>query len=474
MTPKIYFIVNQFSMNSLCGRSTLWDVLSNHLILRQIAPYIPVVSLLSLASTSKFYQKLVYDTPGVFSYLDLSRIREVDNPLCEGFSYQENLARCYAEGPFRQIFAFLDSKGVLQDVKTLILDTLNVEALVVHEVLCARTKSCSYEPHIGMSMLDSVPRNVRILSIRDCQNIPHQRMWILIEEFLRHVDLNDPNRVQAIYYHGVKDPLTPDGVRIRGSCNGNSKEADTVASANYARGGVTANLGAQLGTQYYHSSSLTGGQDRFPDPDEWYRTGRTVPTDYSETPSMRSVLEAARGKIYFDAVPCPAPRHIQNVPGLDVTMLRKPIATYAIGPVGCVECGTMPEGPRMLEGWNGETVHQNRHGNQSGHRSGKKAPHPDLPLLSPPPLHTTSIWAAQQILGSDGQSTVGMPFHARCALCLLDRWCERCHRFWCEDCLSPEAIAFGVGSIKVHFGLCVEQCLVGEMYSGSGEGGMWG
>jgi len=67
------------------------------------------------------------------------------------------------------------------------------------------------------------------------------------------------------------------------------------------------------------------------------------------------------------------------------------------------------------------------------------------------------------------------------------------NKWWCETCYEipengqPQRHAevrdmIDIGdtqvpkpeSIKVHMGLCVENCLVGEMMSGAGSFGMWG
>lgn len=53
----------------------LLDTLLNRLVLDNIIPYLPVGSLLNLASTNRDFRSLVYDSPGVFRYLDLSRIK---------------------------------------------------------------------------------------------------------------------------------------------------------------------------------------------------------------------------------------------------------------------------------------------------------------------------------------------------------------------------------------------------------------
>lgn len=47
-------------------------LLSNPLILCHTTPYLPVADTLSLAATSKAFRYLLYQTPQVFRYLDLS------------------------------------------------------------------------------------------------------------------------------------------------------------------------------------------------------------------------------------------------------------------------------------------------------------------------------------------------------------------------------------------------------------------
>ena len=143
-------------------------------------------------------------------------------------------------------------------------------------------------------------------------------------------------------------------------------------------------------------------------------------------------------------------------------------ATVVLGPSGCQVCHSAPEGPAVA---GTASVDQ-------------------LPLLDPPPRYTTSVTMAQQ-LPKDGSSTTALPFFARCRACLVDRWCEGCNKFWCESCYETDETrtytrlqkieaSEGRGQpsvrmgIKVHLGLCTEDCLVEEMYNGAGSGGMWG
>lgn len=54
----------------------LFDILHNSLVLRTIAPYLPVSCLLRLASTNKAIQSLIYSTPGAFRHLDVTKLKK--------------------------------------------------------------------------------------------------------------------------------------------------------------------------------------------------------------------------------------------------------------------------------------------------------------------------------------------------------------------------------------------------------------
>jgi len=53
----------------------LLSLLSNSLILSHTAPYLPVTAVLNLAATSRSFRDLIYSTPQVFRYLDLTQVR---------------------------------------------------------------------------------------------------------------------------------------------------------------------------------------------------------------------------------------------------------------------------------------------------------------------------------------------------------------------------------------------------------------
>lgn len=55
--------------------SGLIDILLNPLILYNTVPYLPISDLLRLGATSHFVRRLIYDSPGTFRHLDLTRIK---------------------------------------------------------------------------------------------------------------------------------------------------------------------------------------------------------------------------------------------------------------------------------------------------------------------------------------------------------------------------------------------------------------
>ena len=203
--------------------------------------------------------------------------------------------------------------------------------------------------------------------------------------------------------------------------------------------------------------------------DGWWRPSgrmfrRTPSSEWAET------LKACEGIIAFDAVLCRGPRHgissMYSYPEEQRHLhLPHTVATIALGSVACVKCGSCPEGLASFE----------------------FSPSHHLPLLAPPPLHSVSVRSAQKPLHATETGSLGMI--ARCVECLRGRWCERCYKWWCESCYQPSTrtalqqlehmqqamLSSQVSEggtkqeIKVHMGLCVDSCLVGEPMSDTGN-----
>ena len=438
---------------------SLLEFLANALILHQISPYLPVSARLNLAASSKDLRALVYGRTDCFRYTDLSTIqgaialsfppldtggevwrsRRMDEALTEDEFYA---------GPLRGVFSFFKRRGVLHCIQTLILDGLSVTAELVNEIICSDWY------------------NVRILSIRDVKNLNERKLMQVIKYAVRPTRPKNSPKLKALYCFGVKEKTT--------------RTIPPSAMTSTVCGGVTMSVGAQLGMEWNERSQQALSSTLSTDP--WYEASGTVispNTKGRQATEWSEILRLCQGIIAFDGVLCRGPAHelptdanpyiIAEHTSIS-TVLRPEIATNALGPNGCQICRTIPEGPA-------------RFGESPSHR---------LPLLAPPPLHSSSVSDAQRVT-FEGVSSKTLPFFARCSTCLVNRWCEGCKKFWCEKCYqNPEAKRYsstqstetsehtGVGSvpvnmgIKVHLGLCVEGCLVEEMYNGAGSGGMWG
>jgi hypothetical protein len=73
---------------------SLFDVLHNSLILRTVAPYLPIYDLLQLSATNQEFRSLVRNTPGVFRHLDLTQVKKAQfniNPIDNGGEVWRNV-----------------------------------------------------------------------------------------------------------------------------------------------------------------------------------------------------------------------------------------------------------------------------------------------------------------------------------------------------------------------------------------------
>ncbi|MCJ1392195.1 hypothetical protein MMC18_005062 [Xylographa bjoerkii] len=438
----------------------LLELLSNSLVLYQICPYLPISALLSLAATSKLFRNLIYGTPNVFRYLDLSTTKggAVEfAPIDPGGEVwrSERMDEAVTEedffaGPLRGIFSTLRRWGVLQDVQTLILDGLSVPAEVVREVIC--------DPSF----------NVRILSIRGVKNLNERKLKQVLKYACRLGRPESTPKLRGLYFFGPEHRKAGDSPF--------SMQSAVVSPVRSQ--GVTTSIGAQLGTQWNQRSQHALSSVLEPDADPWYRPSGVL-SFADHVVEWADVLSVCRGIIAFDGILCRGPRHdILSIVADSNADTEKPMttggfvapasATVVLGPGGCQVCHSAPEGLAAPG----------------------QVPVDYLPLLEPPPRHTSSLHFAQTT-PYDILPSRPMKLLARCKACLMDRWCEGCNKFWCENCYQTsetstytrmqkvEAVENGGGpglrmGIKVHLGLCIEDCLVGEMYTGAGSGGMWG
>ena len=454
-------------MDSKAPSTTLLDLFSNSLILQYTAPYVPITSLLNLAATSKQFQSLIFHTPSVFRYLNLSTIKT--KAVCShhiGSSRDRKSSAQYSL--LYKAFPFLARRDVLEDVRVLVLDGLSVPQTLLHDILCyhrhhqpmcsirwpefaSENKPCPTCYPVADEC--TVPENVRILSIRECNGLSEGYLMDLFSHVAQLSRLEDSSpQVRGIYYFGPKD---------RGNQDFDSGNARNVYS-----GGVTTTLGSQLGMQGGSTQLGFSGTDRL---DPWYTPGRigygfgcarAGGLGMKSRPGWGEVLSQCKGVLFFDATTCQSP-HGSGPGGKNTRTRTCPIlADVCLGAQVCQDCHSAPHGGVR---YTGELTM-------------------GLPLLSPPPLHSSSIAVAQRV--SHGAiDTKDLTAHVRCDECLQERYCQGCMAFWCETCFSFEPIDDGDGAgsdsseykkIKVYLGLCTEKCLVEEMYIGAGSGGMWG
>ena len=435
---------------------TLIDVLANSVVLRQLAPYIPIRSLLNLSLANKVIRDTILSQPEPWRHLDLTGVKSAmieSSPIdIGGFSWRaERMDESLTEedfyaGPLRGILGRFHQKRILKYVQTLILDGLSVPADLVREIVAEDRYS------------------VRILSIRESNNLNQARLQQVLRYIARPTRPEGTPKLKGVYFFGPKDSKRPVILQQR--------EPPPAAL------GVMESEGAQIGAEWNRRSSIALGTCIRDDETKWHgSTGRVMKRPLSDWPET---LQACKGLINFDAVLCRGPKHdISKVDSND--FLQPAIATVALGETGCETCGSSPEGPAALG----------------------DSPDYMLPLISPPPSHSSTIRAAQYVQPIDSRFP---RLILRCEDCLRGRWCERCNRWWCEDCyVEPvhrvqrtqlqqvelheqirneglERVTHREGQmtgsignpIKVYSRLCVEHCLVSEMMTGSGSNGMWG
>jgi len=432
--------------------TTLIDLLANTIILRQTAPYIPVRSLLALSATCKDLEQIIETESEAWRYVDLSRIRSasIDSSPIDvgGVSWRaERMDESLTEddfyaGPLRGIFGRLHQKRILRHVHTLVLDGLSVPADLVREIVAEDRYS------------------VKILSIREAKNLNQTKLQQVLRYIVRPTRAEGTPKIKALYFFGPKDAA-------RSVINQQARLEGSQAL------GVMASHGSQIGAEWNERSSSALTTSLWDEQTKWYSaTGRALRRPQSDWPET---LHSCKGLIAFDAVLCRGPRHdITKVESKD--FLQPTVATIAVGPGGCETCHSCPEGAAVFG----------------------QDPECALPLLGPPPLHASSVRAAQMPATLDGAFP---KLILRCEDCLRGRWCERCNRWWCEDCYQepvsrlhlrtemqqvevrndlmqngwhdPSVAAKG-STVKVYSKLCVEHCLVSEMMSGAGSNGMWG
>ncbi|KAK0265648.1 hypothetical protein B0A54_02299 [Friedmanniomyces endolithicus] len=289
--------------------TTLIDLLSNAIVLRQTAPYIPVASLLALSATCRTFRVIITTQKDVWRYLDLTKTATIDTSPIDvgGVTWRaERMDESLTEddfyaGPLRGICSHLHRRSVLQYVQTLVLDGMAVPADLVREIVAEDRYK------------------VRVLSIREAKHLNVSILQQVLRYIVRPTRAASTPKLKALYFFGPKDAaryMIGQQQRLEGS----------------QALGVMASEGAQIGAEWNHRSSDTLSTSLGDEETKWYNaTGRALRKPQSDWPDT---LVACLGLIAFDAVLCRGPRHdITKVQSRD--FLQPTIATVALGSAGC-------------------------------------------------------------------------------------------------------------------------------------------
>lgn len=343
-------------------------------------------------------------------------------------------------GPLRGIFSSLRRQNILQNVQTLVLDGLAVPADLVAEIITH----------------DSF--NVRILSIRDVQHLNERKLQQALLYAIRPSRREGTPKLQGLYVFGQKQAIA--APVIKRHVNRYPPGIAPIDTIPIYRG-VMASQGAQIGAEWNKKSQEVLEEEAIRNSDLWFgKCGKVLTKPIGS--EWASTLQACQGLLSFDAVLCHGPRHRirdETAPSAWYAQadmhIGPQIATHALG--ACSGCGAAPEGLCKFGSTNVTR----------------------LPLLSPVPLHTSTSKSAKAPFRGQVEKKLLM----RCFECLKNRYCESCHKWWCEDCYEAQGQgqdSSGAGmlprdsKVHIHMGLCVESCLVGEMMAGAGSNGMWG
>ncbi|KAJ5763213.1 hypothetical protein N7533_001894 [Penicillium manginii] len=386
-------------------QAPLEEMLTNSLILDHMAPYLSVPSMMALASSSRLLHNMITHTPYLFRHLDLTRCKGAQLRDATKHENDTQTEDEFYSRPLRRIFTSLERRSLLQDVRTLVLDGLSVPADLVAEII----------------LNDRF--NVNILSIRECRNLNERKLMQTIQYAVRPTRPEGTPRVKGIYHFSPRHTAPRPVVRRRRYRDwwsdrvGNSQSPSESSSNNSSE------------AEEEDSPILKHQQN------EWYApTGRLFKHSIEE--GWATTIQKCEGIIAFDAVLCRGSRHNPNnytteneaqntpptptppapalapAPAPEAPMLGPAVATVALGPRGCNGCHSSPEGPAI---WG-------------------QSPDTHFPLLGPVPMHQSSIpFAKSPELRIPGKHPVLI---ARCADCLTDRWCHRCNKWFCENCLE--------------------------------------
>jgi len=215
----------------------------------------------------------------------------------------------------------------------------------------------------------------------------------------------------------ITRPSRPPGTpKLRGLyCFNADASRDKFRILSVSRSGITATIGARFGClSFDEAAHASAAIAPWHSDDGWYDGNGQVLADVFGDGMGEYLLQECVGIVSFDAVLCRrCPKSILSG-NWSERYAHPQVATVSLR--GCESCHTAPEGPAVFG----------------------KSPVDHLPLLSPPPLHSSTVRAAQ-MPATNGHAPP--PLYARCSQCIKDRHCNGCNAWWCESCYTlPESV----------------------------------
>jgi hypothetical protein len=275
--------------------------------------------------------------------------------------------------------------------------------------------------------------SVKILSLREVRNLNEGKLAQALSYACRPGRPKGTPRVKGLYLFG------PSEATRRKLAEGKSKWRDC-----------------------FGEEEADPDEGEAPSASNWYATnpvgGPVSGAGYNANVRLAMLAYCAK-LIAFDAVLCTSPRHAMSsvvsratsptaAHAAGLTYSAVEIATYALG--ACAGCGS------AKEDWTEWDVRPAGSVSRSARRSDAEDAHAEgpwevgrYPLLSPPPLHASSVraamWPPEQALRSErcqfrNMEKHGPRFIPRCWGCIASRYCTRCRRWWCERCLPDPRV----------------------------------
>ncbi|KAI0440596.1 hypothetical protein F4803DRAFT_463483 [Xylaria telfairii] len=352
---------------------SLLDLLSNTLVLYQTIPYLPISAILNIAATSRSFRHLLHTTPGVFRHLDLTRVSTAQFDI-DSIDHGGEVWR------HAQVDENLTEDDFYSGPLRGIFTSLRRRDILRHVNTLVLDGLSVTSEFLNDILVDPASR-VRILSIREVKNLNERKLMQVLRFACRPSRPDDTPRLKALYYFGSRDatPLP------------------------------AANISAGWNQKSHHAlkESIEG------DGEDWYgRKGRIITKPIAD--GWAETILDCREALHFDTVLCTGPRH-RNSPAYGKTHLAPVdgspwgVATFAVG--GCASCGSAPEGFTAYG----------------------DSPSQELPLLSPIPLHSSSLKSATRPTPDGTQRHEFVP---RCLECIRERYCFSCNQWWCEACYT--------------------------------------